>query len=331
LDTLTPDVCEASNGEFAMQSEITSTMASPPSSTEPTQISYLFGYPIAHSLSPLLHKTIYSALSLPWAYDIYETRSLSDIVQTIRTDPRLFAASVTMPYKVAIIPYLDELTEEAKAIGAVNTVFIKNEDGKRMFWGTNTDCVGIRESFLQEVEGTPYRGKPALVIGGGGTSRAAVYALKKWLGCEKVYMINRDKREVDAVIEECTARGFGENIISVSSIEQAENLEGPGAVVSCVPDSTPMTENEILSRKLIDIMLSKSEKGALLEMCYHPSPNTEISALAKEKGWQVIPGTEAMIHQALEQSRLWTGREMEDLPVEKVKTVIRAAIKEARL
>src|SRR6266498_2938950 len=180
---------------------------SPASSTEPTQVSYLFGYPIAHSLSPLLHKTIYASLSLPWSYDIYESLDLPHFVNMIRSDPRLFASSVTMPHKVAILPYLDQLTDEGKAIGAVNTISIKHENGKRIFCGTNTDCVGIRECFLQNVSETSYRGRPALIIGGGGTSRAAVYALQNWLGCSPIYMVNRDKGEVDAVIRECNERG----------------------------------------------------------------------------------------------------------------------------
>jgi quinate dehydrogenase len=310
---------------------VSATSSDEPTPMAPTQVSYLFGYPISHSLSPLLHKTIYDSLSLPWTYEIYETNSMPEIVNIVRSEPKLFASSVTMPHKVAIIPFLDELTDQAKAIGAVNTIFIKNRDGKRLYCGTNTDCVGIRDSFLETVAGSPYRGRPALVIGGGGTSRAAVYALQKWLGCSPIYMINRDKGEVDAVMNDCKAQGFGDDIIHISSIEQAESLEGPGAVVSCVPNSTPVTENEVLARTLIDIMLSKSGKGALLEMCYHPSPKTEISELAKKRDWEVIPGIEAMIYQGLEQSRLWTGRETKDLPVDEVKTVVRAAIGDAKL
>ncbi|KAK4958695.1 Quinate dehydrogenase [Elasticomyces elasticus] len=68
--------------------------------------------------------------------------------------------------------------------------------------------------------------------------------------------------------------------------------------------------------------LEKRHKGAMLEMCYHPTPWTEIAELAQARGWRVVLGTEAMIWQGLEQDKLWTGRELGELPVEKVKDVI---------
>jgi len=90
-------------------------------------------------------------------------------LEHIRTDPKLLGCSVTMPCKVAIIPRLDELTPEGAAIGAVNTLFLRNdESGKRIYCGTNTDCIGIREALVQNVSGPSiYRGNPALVVGGG--------------------------------------------------------------------------------------------------------------------------------------------------------------------
>jgi quinate dehydrogenase len=255
-----------------------------PSSLE--RVAYLVGFPIAHSLSPLLHRTIYSSIGKPWGQNLYETRDLNEFLAHMRKDEKFLGSSVTMPYKVAIIPHLDELTPEGEAIGAINTLFIRNdESGRRKYCGTNTDCIGIREAFLQNVsDSSVYRGKPALVVGGGGTARAAVYALQ-----------NRDESEVKAVIDECNARGFGEDIIHVSTIAQAEQLRAPGAIVSAVPDFAPVSEGEKIARQVLGVFLRTQEKGALLEMCYHPSPKTEIAGLATNLGWQVIIGTEAMV------------------------------------
>ena len=266
-----------------------------PSSLE--RVAYLVGFPIAHSLSPLLHHTIYSSIGKPWGQNLYETRDLNEFLAHMRKDEKFLGSSVTMPYKVAIIPHLDELTPEGEAIGAINTLFIRNdESGRRKYCGTNTDCIGIREAFLQNVsDPSVYRGKPALVVGGGGTARAAVYALQNYLGCSPIYMVNRDESEVRAVIDECNARGFGEDIIHVSTIAQAEQLRAPGAVVSAVPDFAPVSEEEKIARQVLAIFLRTQEKGALLEMCYHPSPKTEIAGLATNLGWQVIIGTEAMV------------------------------------
>jgi quinate dehydrogenase len=299
-----------------------------PSSLE--RVAYLVGFPIAHSLSPLLHHTIYSSIGQQWGQVLYETRDLNAFLEQMRTDPKFLGSSVTMPYKVAIIPHLDELTPEGAAIGAINTLFVRDdESGRRRYCGTNTDCVGIREAFLQNVsDPSIYHGKPALVVGGGGTARAAVYALQNFLGCSPIYMVNRDASEVNAVMDECNARGFGQDIVHVSTIEQAEQVDAPCAVVSAVPDFSPVSEEEKIARQVLATLLRSAEKGALLEMCYHPSPKTEIAGLATNLGWQVIMGTEAMIGQGLEQARLWTGIEVQESLREAARAAVRNAISE---
>lgn len=289
---------------------------------------YLFGYPIKHSLSPLHHQTTYDALRLNWSQLLFESTDMADFLNAIK-DPKFFGASVTMPHKVTIIPHLDELTPECQAIGACNTIFLKEVDGKRKFCGTNTDCIGIRDGIGHNVSKEKlesFKGKPGLIIGGGGTSRAAVYTMKKWFGCSSIYMINRDKSEVDAVVSECTAAGLADSsyLTYVADEEQAKVLEAPAVVVSAVPNFPPKSEEEIRARGCVEIMLGKG-KGVLLEMCYHPSPDTEIAMIAGKEGWQVVPGVQAMIYQGFEQERLWTGRELNDLPVEKVKAVVETA------
>jgi quinate dehydrogenase len=239
-----------------------------------------------------------------------------------------------MPHKVAILPYLDDLTPEGRDCGAVNTVIIsKNPDGSRKYTGHNTDVIGIREAFYQNLkdpQGT-FEGKPGMVIGGGGAARSAVYSLRRMMNCKPVYLVNRDKAEVDAVIEECKSKGFGQNLVHVETVEQAERLPQPGAIVACIPDFPPKTENEIQARRIMENFLNRQAKGAMLEMCYHPSPWTEIGGIAEKAGWQVILGTEAMIYQGLEQDRLWSGKALEDLPKEKVKAVIAAKLGQAHL
>jgi quinate dehydrogenase len=301
-----------------------------PDATSLERVAYLVGFPIAHSLSPLLHHTIYSSIGQRWGQVLYETRDLNAFLEHIRTDTKLLGSSITMPYKVAIIPHLDELTPEGAAIGAINTLFLRDdESGRRTYCGTNTDCIGIREAFLQNIsEPSIYRGKPALVVGGGGTARAAVYALQNFLGCSPIYMVNRDASEVQAVIDECNARGFGLDIIPVSTVEQAERLEAPGAIVSAVPDFAPVSDEEKVARQVLATLLRSEHKGALLEMCYHPSPKTEIAGMATNLGWQVIMGTEAMVGQGLEQARLWTGIEVQESLREAARAAVRNAVSE---
>lgn len=275
-----------------------------------------------------MHNTVSASLEINYAQLLYESTDMSAYLDTIKSDPKFLGSSVTMPHKVAIIPHLDDMTPEGKAIGAINTIFLKEDQEGRKLCGTNTDCIGIREALLQNSKtgGDEFRGRPGMVVGGGGTSRAAVYALQTWLGCSPIYMINRDKSEVDAVISECQEHGFGESLQFVASTKEAEGLAPPAAIVSCVPDFPPETESEKNVRAILEIMLKGGGTGALLEMCYHPSPNTAIAVLAKQKGWQVTPGTEAMTWQGLEQARLWTGSQRSELPVEQVKAAIKAAL-----
>ena len=233
-------------------------------------------------------------------------------------------ASVTMPNKVAILPHLDEITPECRDVGACNTIYIRERDGKRIYCGTNTDVIGIRESFYQNVSNpdATFHHKPALVIGGGGAARSAVYALRKWMKVRAIYLVNRDISEVEALLADCTSRGYGDGLIHVSSPAQAEELQSPGAIVSCVPDYEPSSQEEKQARSTIEAFLRKEVKGAMLEMCYNPTPFTLLGELAEKEGWQVILGTEALIWQGLEQDKYWTERDVADLPVDNVKQVI---------
>ncbi|KAI0126312.1 quinate dehydrogenase [Xylariales sp. AK1849] len=298
-------------------------MATPISQEQVEKRGYLFGLKIQASMSPLFHNTIYHELGLRWQQRLFESADISQFLELIR-DPNFYGASVTMPNKVSIMKHLDELTEECREVGACNTIFLRERDGKRVFCGTNTDVVGIRESFYQNVANPDaiFHGKPAMVIGGGGAARSAVYALQKWMRATKIYLVNRDSSEVDAVVAECKALGYGDKLVHVATAEQAEALEAPGAIVACVPDFSPKTQEEKVARAVIETILKKERKGAILEMCYNPTPYTEIGAIAERERWQVILGTEALIWQGLEQDRYWTGLELKELPVQKVGEVI---------
>jgi len=147
-------------------------------------------------------------------------------------------------------------------------------------------------------------------------------------------MINRLRSEVDAIIADCQRHGYGSNIVYIESATHAQSCEAVGAVVGCVPDFPPQTDGEKEARRCVEIMLGKKSddngsKGALLEMAYHPRIHTSLGNLAEEEEWQVVLGTEAMLYQALEQDRLWTGVEVDRMPVVKVKAVLEKAVAEA--
>lgn len=213
-------------------------------------------------------------------------------------------ASVTMPNKLAILSHLDQLTPECRDVGACNTIFVRaGPDGRRLYCGANTDVIGIRESFFRNADKEVFVGRPAMVVGGGGAARSAIYALRTWMQVRDIYIVNRDKVEVDSVLSECQSKGFGCGLVRVDTVGDALKLEAPGAIVSCVPDFPPQTDTEKRTRDVIETFLRKEKKGVMLEMCYNPTPFTALGALAEALGWRVILGTEALVWQGLEQVR----------------------------
>ncbi|EAU38996.1 quinate dehydrogenase [Aspergillus terreus NIH2624] len=267
-------------------------------------VAYLYGHPLLNSLSPPLHQTVYNALGLNWTqiplssvcgtsatYPPPYTRSppIDKFLASIRANPKFVGSSVTMPWKVAIMPHLDDLTEDARQAGACNTIF---RDPAGRYVGTNTDCIGIREALLQNSPNpAAFRGRPALIVGGGGTARTAIYVLRKWLGASRIYIVNRDRAE--------------------NARRRSAPATSCGLFLGCEP-------------------ARRSPQGVILEMCYHPVPWTEIADMASSAGWKVILGSEALIWQGLEQARLWTGQDVVAVPgvVDRVKEVVNNAIAE---
>lgn len=291
---------------------------------------YLFGYPIAHSLAPLVQSTLFKELSVPWTYTLFESLSAADFLSKLKAADCIGSA-ITMPHKVTFVQHVDDLTHEARAIGAINTVFLRRgADGSTRYIGTNTDCIGVREAFLQNIPGirAQSEGRPALIVGGGGACRAAVYSLWRWMGSSRIYLVNRLESEVHAVIAHFeTVPGFAGDLVHVQTMEAAAELETPMLVVGCVPDLPPKERGEILARDVALTFLRRPEKGHVLEMAYHPNPITAFYLLARQNGWNVLPGTEAMIYQGIAQQSLWMEKPSDEFPVPEAREVIKQALK----
>ncbi|KAJ5740603.1 Quinate/shikimate 5-dehydrogenase/glutamyl-tRNA reductase [Penicillium malachiteum] len=304
-------------------------------------VAYLYGHPLLNSLSPPLHQTVYDTFGLNWTqiplssvtgtsetYPPPYTVSppIEKYMASIRSNPKFVGSSVTMPHKVAIMPHLDDLTEHARQAGACNTIFLRDDPatGKKQYVGTNTDCDGVREALLQNSPNPEnFRGRPALIIGGGGTARTAIYVMRRWLGSSKIYVVNRDAAEVEAILAEDRQRNPDPNaqapLIHVTDPAEAARLEAPAAIVSGIPNYPPKSPEELNARAVIQAFLgteatADKQEGVILEMCYHPVPWTEIAKLASAGGWKVILGSEALIWQGLEQARLWTGKDIVGTP-----------------
>lgn len=303
------------------------------SSSEPRSL-YLFGNP-ARSLAPVLHNTVFASLNLPWTFSCHETADIHDCLRLMRLDD-FVGAAITIPYKIPFLHEMDEVTDVAKVIGAINTVFVRPSlNGKqRRYIGTNTDCVGVREALLKHrptlAARSPGR-KSAVVVGSGGAARAAIYALWRWLGFSTVYLVNRDEGEIHTMVAAFAKTELGADmlLLPVTNLTQARSFDAPAVIVSTVPDRTPETVAEKLTREIITTFLDRGREsgsgGLALDMCYRPKLSTEFVLLAQKRGWETVLGTEVMIYQAVDQDVLWTQRPVEDLPLEEVARIVTEA------
>jgi pentafunctional AROM polypeptide len=279
----------------------------------PSRSFYLFGTPISQSMSPTLHNTGFDILGLPHRYQLLETRDVGHEIKAAIAAHEFGGASVTIPYKLDIIPLLDKLTPAAMAIGAVNTVIPQGQESdERVLVGDNTDWIGIKRSITGSLgdEAPPIHA--ALVIGAGGTARAAIYALQS-LNAQVIYLFNRTIRKAEEL-----ACAFPEARIKV--VRQLghwpDNCGPPNVIVSTVPAAATTTTKTTTNEKETGLVLL-SEKifayreglGVVVDMAYRPA-ETPLLKLAKEAGgrWALVPGLEVLLQQGYEQFRLWTGR-----------------------
>ena len=252
---------------------------------------YIFGTPIAHSRSPALHNAGFNTLGLPHVYSRAEQTDVKSYRELL-ADSAFGGASVTIPHKQSILPFMTEVTDHVRAIGAMNTI-IPIPGGLR---GENTDWTGIMET-LRKRSAVTFTGTSGLVIGAGGTARAAVYALQK-LQCGKIYLLNRSRPNVDELIKSFP------NVILITTLAEAGGVEGLSAAVSTVPGDGAVDEK---MGELLKVVLARRVVGAtLVEMAYKPA-FTGIMKLAEESGWQTVPGLEALVEQGIRQFELWTG------------------------
>jgi pentafunctional AROM polypeptide len=256
---------------------------------------YLFGTPISASRSPALHNTLFRQAGLPHEYSRLETDQAEDVKEVIRS-PDFGGASVTIPLKLDIIPLLDDITDAANIIGAVNTIVPTSvEPGKSpRLIGENTDWLGMTHSLVSASYSTISSGAPgsALVIGAGGTARAAIYALQS-LAHSPIYIVSRTPSKLSAMISTFPAEF---NIIPLTELSAAENVsEVPRVAIGTIPADKPIEQNmrEILATMLRHPKSNTAQQRTLLEMAYKPS-QTALMQMAKDAGWVTIPGLEVL-------------------------------------
>jgi pentafunctional AROM polypeptide len=274
----------------------------------------IFGSPVSQSPSPRMHNALFAATGLPYRYGIVDTKVVTDELKSIIRSPDFGGASVTIPLKQDIEPLLDGVGPEVKIIGSLNTI-VPHESvdasGKTVIklTGHNTDFQGmvlvLRNTGAQGGNGS----QSGLIVGGGGTARAAIFALNS-MGYTPIYLLGRSPEKMKALADSFPA-SFNLEVIPSDTPKLF-----PSVAIGTIPADKPIAENmqkillEIFSHGEADVKEGGGpglvKEGILLEMAYKPA-ETPLMQMAKAGGWKTVNGLEVLVGQGVYQFKHWTG------------------------
>lgn len=279
--------------------------------TGKTRLLGVMGHPIAHSLSPVMHNAALQQMGLDYVYVPLPVKP-----EDLGTAIAGFAAiglhglNVTIPHKQAVVPYLASVTDLARAVGAVNTLWYADQG----WHGTNTDVAG----FLAPLQGMArsWDGAIALVLGNGGAARAVVAGCAQ-LGFGEIWVIGRNPDKLTA-FHQSWAEFPGKLPLQVFSWEKLSHLLPPATlVVNTTPigmaphiDQSPLSPNELEGL---------SSATIAYDLIYTPSP-TQFLHQAKARGAETIDGLEMLVQQGAVALELWLGQ---PVPVDTMRQSLR--------
>jgi shikimate dehydrogenase len=252
-----------------------------------TELYGVIGNPVRHSLSPLIHNSIFKKLGRNAVYLAFEVKNLEDTLRGIR-GLEVKGVSVTTPFKTDVIPFLDKIEGVAKKIRAVNTIV--NQRGKLI--GYNTDCEGALGALEEKMS---LRGKRVVLLGAGGAARAIGFGLKG-RGCQ-IIISNRSRKRGEGLSKE-----LGCKYLPTSSLVRmgAGELEADVVINATSVGMVPRDGETPFQRKLL------KEGMLVMDIVYQPL-QTRLLREAKEKGCLTVNGLEMFIRQAVAQQEIWTG------------------------
>ena len=278
--------------------------------TGKTKLTALLGSPVSHSVSPLIHNEAFKLLNLDYVYlcfDVNESK-LKNTIKGFR-EMNVTGFNLTMPDKIAIIDYLDELSEEAEMIGAVNTVY--NDNGKLI--GHNTDGYGYMESVKDA--GHDIIGGKMTVLGAGGASAAiCVQAAKD--GLKSIDIFSRKSASLDSSKKLSEKINNNTNcIVNVYDIEDEKTLNSSITESTILVNTSPVGMSPNESQCLIKDFDVITNKLIVSDIIYNPK-QTKLLKLANEKGAKTFNGAFMLLYQGAKAFEIWTGEKM---PVNKIK------------
>ena len=250
----------------------------------------VIGYPITHSLSPIFHKEIYRQLEINASFEKFHVKP--NDLHSFMNSNKLDGFNVTIPYKQAIIPFLDDLDESAQTISAVNCVYNRK--------GYNTDWIGFTQAM--EMNDIQLKDKHCSILGAGGAARAVAYSLIK-AGVKSIFIQNRTQEHADKLIKWINSI-YPDN----SSYETAE------VIINCTPlGMWPDTES------MPNIKIDSEQ--VLADTIYNPLETAWLKT-GKALGAKTIGGLDMFIAQGLASANIWFGEKISEIiklePIKKV-------------
>ncbi|URA09292.1 shikimate dehydrogenase [Thermospira aquatica] len=276
-----------------------------------TRLFGILGHPVRHSFSPAIHNAAFQACGINAVYLAFDVESLEDAIKGIRA-LHISGASVTLPHKIAVMSYLDDVSDLAQKIGSVNTLFW--EDGKLK--GENTDAYGFYESLSQH---TVITDTHVVVLGSGGASLAVCFALFAYDRPAKLTIVARNQESRNNLrLRLLEAFPFAQietaNFESVKDVMKDAQILINTTPVGMFPheDQSPI-EEACIPRGI-----------TVMDLIYHPVETTLLK-LARAKHCVVINGAEMLLFQAMRQFEIWTG---EKAPFEVMQKALQKCLKQ---
>jgi shikimate dehydrogenase len=261
--------------------------------TGASQVVFILGHPVSHSLSPTMHNAAFEKVHLPWLYTPLDIspREVGPVVKMMRAF-NARGANVTVPYKEKVISYLDIVEPEAKWLGSVNTIYRK---GNRLC-GTSTDG----EGFLRSLDSwrSKLKGTRGLLIGAGGAAKAVAGALAK-SGVKGFYIANRSGAKAAKLMKSLLQKYPKLDIQAIPLKDSAQ----------FVPYSDWIVQSTSLGLKgeTSPVLLKGARKGTLIvDLIYHRE--TDFLKQAKRLGLPHLGGLGMLLHQGALSFERWTGR-----------------------
>jgi len=281
-----------------------------------TKLIGLIGHPIKQSYSPFIHNIAAQFKNIDHIYLPFDVvaDNLKDALKGV-VALGISGLNVTVPHKEKIIEYLDDLSEEAAMIGAVNTIV--NEHGKLK--GYSTDINGILESLMEYKD--LIAGSKVCVIGAGGGARVFIYTLIRHFKPEQITIVNRTIQRADTLHNYFSEKMRFDNLKTADLFppELIETFHSSNLIVN----STPIGMFPDVDDSPTNLKESFHKDQLVFDMIYNPT-ETKLLKLAKQEGANTLGGLKMLVHQAAKSFELWTG---EEPPVEKLSRSLELMIK----